>query len=176
MSVATEKMATVDKRILEAIIRAVYRWDSFILRYDWIADELRVLVSEDEYNALEEKMYEYIADGKIKNVRVIFRHFDSIGDSVVAVAPCTLSKEQWEELEDLADLYDYAGYEDPTAYKYDLVVKRDRPSLDVVMHNIIKAWCVMTYADANAYAIYSALNETYKLEKSFQKITENVEP
>jgi len=52
----------------------------------------------------------------------------------------------------------------------------DRPSLDFVMHNLIRAWCVMTYADANAYAIYSAFNETYKLEKKFKEIIEDVEP
>jgi hypothetical protein len=177
MSAAAEKMATVDRRIVETIIRAVYRWDSFILKYDWIEDELRAVVSsEDEYKALEEKMYEYISDGKIKNVKVIFRHFDSIGDSVVAVAPCTLSKEQWEELEDLADLYDYAGYEDPSAYRHDFVVKPDRPSLDFVLHNLIRAQCAMTYADANAYAVYSVFNETYKLEKKFKDIIEDAEP
>jgi hypothetical protein len=168
-------VTNITSAICKAIIRAVYRWDSLILKYDWIAGELRALVSnEDEYNALEAEMYEYISEGKIKNVRIIYRHVDSVGDSVVAVAPCTLAKEQWEELEELADLYDYAGYEDPTAYRYSLVVKRDRPSLDVVLHNLIRAWCVMTYADSNAYAVYSAFND--KLEKKFKEIVEDVEP
>ena len=73
-------------------------------------------------------------------------------------------------------MYDYAGYEDPSAYRHDFVVEPDRPSLDFVMHNLIRAWCVMTYADANAYAVYSAFNETYKLEKKFKEIVEDVEP
>jgi len=161
----------VDRRILEAIIRAVYNYDSLILRYDWIEDELKAAVKDDsEYRWLEEEMYELISDGRIKNVRIIFRHVDSIGDSVVAVAPCTLAEEQWQELEDLADLYDYAGYEDPSAYRHDFVVRPDRPSLDFVLHNLIKAWCIMRYGDSNALAVYNAFNETYKLEKSYREI------
>jgi hypothetical protein len=165
-----------DKRIVEAIIRAVYRWDSFILKYDWIADELRALVSSGEYEALEAKMYELIASGEVKNVRMIYFHPDSIGDSVVAVSPCTLTEKQWRELEDLADLYGYAGYEDPTAHRYSLVVKSDRPSLDLVLHNLIRAWCVMTYADSNAYAAYSAFFNDKLLEKKFNEIVEDIEP
>ena len=176
MSAAVEKIVAVDRRILEAIIRAVHNYDSFVLKYSWLEDELCALVGEDECKMLEPKMYELIANGEIRNVRLIFRHIDSIGDSVAAVAPCTLTEEQWEELEDLADLYDYAGYEDPSAYRHDFVVKPDRPSLDFVLHNLIRAQCAMTYADANAYAVYSAFNETYKLEKKFKEIIEDVEP
>jgi hypothetical protein len=175
MSAAVEKMATVDRRIIEAIIRAVYNYDTLILKYGWIADELRALVSnEDEYRELDEMAYELIANGEVKNVRMIYYHPDNTDNSVVAVAPCTLSEEQWEELEDLAELYNYAGYEDPCAFKCDFVVKPDRPSLDVLLHSLIRAWCVMTYRDDNALAVYDALNAVYKLEKSFQKITGGV--
>jgi len=174
---AVHQQGAVDKRIIEAIIRAVYRWDSLILKYDWIADELDALVSnEDEYDALVEKMYEAIMDRGVKNVRVIYSHVDSIGDCVVAVAPCTLSEDQWRELEELANLYNYVGYEDPTAYRYSLVVKRDRPSLDIVMHNLIRAWCAMPYVVGNAYAVYVAFNVAYELEKKFNKIIEDIEP
>ena len=169
MSAATEKMVAVDRRILEAIIRAVYNYDSLILKYSWIEDELRALVSSDEeYRALEEKMYELISNGEIKNVRLIYRHVDSISGSVVAVAPCTLTKEQWQELEELADLYDYAGYEDPSAFRHVFVVKPDRPSLDFVLHNLIRAQCAMTYSDSNALAVYNAFKD--KLEKSFREV------
>jgi hypothetical protein len=161
----------VDSRILEAIIRAVYNYDSFVMRYDWIEDELKAVVRDEvEYKTLAERMYELISDGEIKNVRIIYRHVDSIGDSVVAVSPCTLAKEQWEELEDLADMYDYAGYEDPCAYKCDFVVKRDRPSLDIVLHNSIRAWCIMLYGDVNALAVYNMFKERYGLEKSYKEI------
>ncbi len=172
MNAAVRSMSTaIDGRILEAIIRAVYNYDSLVLKYSWIEDELKAIVKdENEYKKLEEKMYELIADGEIKNVRIIYRHIDSIGDSVVAVSPCTLTKEQWEELEDLADLYDYAGYEDSCAFKCDFVVKSDRPSLDFVLHNIIRAWCVMLYGDSNAYAVYNVFNAVYKLEKSYREI------
>jgi hypothetical protein len=167
----------VDSRIIETIIRAVYKYDSFILKYDWVEKELKNIVgNEDEYRALEEKMYELISDGEVKNVKIIFRHVDSIGDSVVAVAPCTLTEEQWEELEELADLYDYDGYEDPTAYKYDYAVERDRPSLDIVMHNLIRAWCIMRYIDDNAREVYETFKKEYGLEKSFEEITKDVEP
>jgi hypothetical protein len=173
----TEDMTKVDRRIIEAIIRAVYRYDSFVLKYAWIEKELRSVVdNEDEYRALEEEMYELISDDRIKNVRIIFRHVDSIGDSVVAVSPCTLTEEQWRELEDLADLYDYAGYEDPTAYKYDGAVKHDRPSLDIVIHNLIRAWCIMRYGDYNARDVYDAFKAEYGLEKRFTDITRDVKP
>jgi hypothetical protein len=165
------QQSDVDSRILEAVIRAVYNYDSFVLKYSWIEDELKAVVKdEEEYRRLEEEMYELISDGRIKNVGIIYRHIDSIGDSVVAVAPCTLTKEQWRELEELADLYDYAGYEDPSAYKHDFVVKRDRPSLDFVLHNIIRAWCMMLYGDSNALAVYNTFSAIYKLEKSYSEI------
>jgi len=160
--------------MLEAVIRAVYRYSSLVLKYSWIEKELRALVAdEDEYHRLEEEMYEIISDGRIKNVRIIFRHVD-IGESVAAVAPCTLTEEQWRELEDLADLYDYAGYEDPTAYKYDGAVKYDRPSLDIVLHNLIRAWCIMRYIDHNAWEVYNAFKE-YGLKK-FDEIVNDIEP
>jgi len=176
MSVAAEKI-TVDRRIIEAIIRAVYRYDSFILKYGWVASELKdIAESEDEYRELDEKAYELIANGEIKNVSMIYFHPDNADDSVVVAAPCALSNDLMQMLEELADLYDYSGYEDPTAYKYGMVVERDRPSLDIVMHNLVRAHCIMTYRDDNARAIYDAFNAVYKLEKSFQKITEDVEP
>ena len=171
MNTVAEKMTAVDKRILETIIRAVYNYDSLILKYSWIEDELRTIVSdENEYKKLETEVYEAISNGEIKNVKIIYRHVDSIGDSVVAVSPCTLTKEQWEELEDLADLYDYAGYEDPCAFKCDFVVKPDRPSLDVLLHNLIRAWCIMLYGDSNALAVYNMFKETYRLDKSYREI------
>jgi hypothetical protein len=166
----------IDSRILEAIIRAVNKRDSYILKYSWIEEELRAIVdNEDEFRALEERMYELISGGEVKNVRIIYRHVDSIGDSVVAVAPCTLTEERWNTLVELADLYDYAGYEDPTAFKYDKAVKYDRPSIDIAMHNLVRAWCVMRYIDDNAREVYDAF-KAYGLEKSFEEITKDVEP
>jgi len=171
MNTVAEKMTAVDKRILETIIRAVYNYDSLVLKYSWIEDELRALVrDENEYKKLETEVYEAISNGEIKNVKIIYRHVDSIGDSVVAVSPCTLTKEQWEELEDLADLYDYAGYEDPCAFKCDFVVKPDRPSLDVLLHNIIRAWCIMLYGDSNALAVYNMFKEVYGLDKNYREV------
>jgi hypothetical protein len=171
MNAVAEKMTTVDKRILETIIRAVYNYNSLILKYSWIEDELRALVrDENEYKKLETEVYEAISNGEIKNVKIIYRHVDSIGDSVVAVSPCTLVREQWEELEDLADLYDYAGYEDPCAFKCDFVVKPDRPSLDVLLHNIIRAWCIMLYGDSNALAVYNMFKEVYGLDKNYREV------
>jgi hypothetical protein len=165
-----------DSRILEAIIRAVYRYDSFVLKYGWIADELRDIVGSDEYDALEEKMYEHLMNGEIENVSMVYYDVDAADNNVVVVAPCKLTKEQWMMLEDLADMYDYAGYEDPTAFKYDLVVKHDRPSIDIVMHNLVRAWCVMRYIDDNAREVYNAFKASYGLEKSFEEITKDVEP
>jgi len=170
---ATEQVP--DKRILEAIIRAVYRYDSHILRYDWIASELEDLVGEDEYWTLETVMYESIVDGKIKNVRMIRGPTESADKDVVAVAPCALTEEQWRSLEELAELYDYSGYIDPTMGRYSLVVKYDRPSLDIVMHNLIRAWCMLRYVDDSARAVYDAFNATYKLGKSFQAVTRDIE-
>jgi len=139
MSVAD--VATMNKQ--DVILKLDFVGDR-ILYPEFDGDRMRVgwvvalVKDEDEYKTLEKKMYDLISNGEIKNVRIIHRHVDSIGDSVVAVSPCTLSKEQWRKLEDLADLYDYAGYEDPCAFKCDFVVEPDRPSLDVVLHNLIR--------------------------------------
>jgi len=174
---AWQQNPPVDSRIIEAIIRAVYRYDSFVLKYAWIEKELRSIVgNENELRALEEKMYEHLMNGEIKNVSVVYYHEDAVDNNVVVVAPCTLSNEQWMILEGLADMYDYAGYEDPTAFKYDLVVKYDRPSIDIVMHNLVRAWCVMRYIDDNAREVYNAFKASYGLEKSFEEITKDVEP
>jgi hypothetical protein len=174
---AWQQNPPVDSRIIEAIIRAVYRYDSFVLKYGWIEKELRSIVgNENELRVLEEKMYEHLMNGEIKNVSMVYYHEDAVDNNVVVVAPCKLTKEQWYRLEDLADMYDYAGYEDPTAFKYDLVVKYDRPSIDIVMHNLVRAWCVMRYIDDNAREVYNAFKASYGLEKSFEEITKDVEP
>ena len=174
---AWQQNPPVDSRIIEAIIRAVYRYDSFVLKYAWIEKELRSIVNNEyEFRVLAEKMYEHLMNGEIKNVSMVYYHEDAVDNNVVVVAPCTLSNEQWMMLEGLADMYDYAGYEDPTAFKYDLVVKYDRPSIDIVMHNLIRAWCVMRYIDDNAREVYNAFKASYGLEKSFEDITKDVEP
>jgi hypothetical protein len=173
---ARQQNPPVDSRILEAIIRAVFKYDSFVLKYAWIEKELRSIVNnEDEFRVLEEKMYEHIVYSGIKNVSMIYYHEDAVDNNVVVVAPCTLSNEQFATLEELADLYDYAGYEDPTAFKYVNVVKYDRPSLDIVMHNLIRAWC-MRHTDDNARKVYDAFKKAYGLEKSFEEITKDIEP
>jgi hypothetical protein len=169
MTMNTVEIRAIDRRILEAIIRAVYRYDSFVLKYAWIEKELRSIVgNEYEFRVL------YVERRRLRHV--VYYHEDAVDNNVVVVAPCTLSNEQWMMLEGLADMYDYAGYEDPTAFKYDLVVKYDRPSIDIVMHNLVRAWCVMRYIDDNAREVYNAFKASYGLEKSFEEITKDVEP
>jgi hypothetical protein len=70
----------------------------------------------------------------------------------------------------LAELYDYRGYEDPSAFKHDFVVKPDKPSLDFVLHNLIRAWCGLRYGDDNARAVYDAFKAAYGLEKSYEEV------
>jgi len=164
----------VDQRILEAIIRAVYRHNSLVLRYGWISNELKD-IARDEYRRLDEDAYNLIVGREIRNVYMIYYHPNNTDNNIVAVVPCE-SDDLLEILEELADLYNYTGYEDPTAYKYNLAAKPDRPSLEIVMHNLIKLYCSVTHRTYRlniAKAVYDTFN-VYKLEKSFQEIIEGV--
>jgi hypothetical protein len=156
----------IDERVIEAIIRAVDRYNSFVLRYSWITDELRDLVSKNkyyvlkEYYALKEKLHEYIATGRIRNVRMIY-------DYVVAVAPCEVPEEKWRVLKELAELYGYEAYDDPCSFKY-FTVMFSHPSLDFVLHNLIRAWCMLGEYDDNAEALYNSFATV--LRKKFDEI------
>jgi len=124
----------MDERITEAIIRAMLRRMSYVIRYGDIEDELRKLVtSKDEFEKLRHELDDNInsitARGKYDTC-YIYRIYEdeSRRSDVIVVVPFCLSDEfEKPTLEELGRLY-----EDKRRELHE--------ALDSVINELIKAW------------------------------------
>ncbi len=160
MSVATKDMttevATIDKRAIIAIIRAVAKKKSFVVWYGDIYDELRSLIEDDdEFHEVESALYDTIVDGKIRGV---YRFWGVCGDSecdIVVVSPVELGEDKLKMLRELSQLYSFKGYDGD---------EDERGELTATIHNLVKMWsssCLKRSSPAEA--IYN-LAKAYGLE------------
>jgi hypothetical protein len=122
----------IDKRAIAAIIRAVYGTRSFVVWYGDIYESLRYMINDgDEFHEIENRLYEDIVEGRIKNV---YRFQGPCGDSdcdIVIVSPVELSKEKLKIIEELTQLYRFKGYDGD---------EDEREELTQTLHNLVKLW------------------------------------
>ena len=122
----------IDQREIMAIIKAITKKRSFVLWYGDIYDELRDLIEDDdEFHEIENKLYEDIVEGRIKNV---YRFWGPCGDSecdIIVVSPLELDESQLKMLEELSQLYSFKGYDGD---------EDEREELTLTLHNLIKMW------------------------------------
>ena len=154
---ATEQAPVdIDKREIIAIINAVAKRRSFVVWYGDIYDELRNIVEDDdEFHEIENKLYEDIVDGKIKNVYRFWGTCDSSECDIVVVSPVELDERQLKILEELVRLYSFKRYDGD---------EDERGELTLTIHNLIKMWsssCLKTSSPAEA--VYN-LAKAYGLE------------
>jgi len=130
--IQNETQSQIDKRAIVAIARAVAKKKSFVVWYGDIYDELRDIIEDgDEFHEVENKLYEDIVEGRIKNVH---RVQGPCGDSdcdIVIVSPVELDKEKLKIVEELAQLYSFKGYDGD---------EDEREELTQTLHNLVKLW------------------------------------
>lgn len=122
----------VDKRAIAAIIRAIYDTRSFVVWYGNIYEPLRYMINDDdEFHKIENKLYEDIVEGRIKNV---YRFQGPCGDSecdIVVISPIELDENQLKMLSKLTELYRFKGYDGDES---------EREELTQTLHNLVKMW------------------------------------
>jgi hypothetical protein len=155
MAVQAQAVQEVDRREIIAIIRAVAKARKFAVWYSDIYDELSAMIeSDDEFHRLENKLYEDIAEGRIRHVYRVGSACDDSDCDIIVVAPGELSARQLEMLRELAQLYQFARWD----------ASEDRDELDAVMHNLVKMWFSgCTKAASPAETIYT-LARAYSLK------------
>jgi hypothetical protein len=86
---------------------------------------------DDEFHEIENKLYEDIVEGRIKNV---YRVQGPCGDSdcdVITLSPIELDEEKLKIIEELAQLYRFKGYDGGES---------GREELTITLHNLVKMW------------------------------------
>ena len=151
-----ENQNQIDKRAIAAIIRAVYDTRSFVVWYGNIYESLRYMINDDdEFHKIENKLYENIAEMRIRNV---YRFQGPCGDSdcdIIIVSPIELDKEKLKIVEELAQLYSFKGYDGNES---------EREELTVTLHNLVKMWASgCMHMSSPAEAVY-VLAKNYGFE------------
>jgi hypothetical protein len=145
----------IDRRAVIAIARAVEQNRSFVVWYGDIYRQLRDMIGDDEFHEIENKLYEDIVEGRIKNV---YRFWGPCSDSdcdIVIVSPVELNESQLKIIEELTELYRFKGYDGD---------EDEREELTQTLHNLIKMWasgCVNMSSPAESVYI---LAKNYGLE------------
>jgi hypothetical protein len=128
---------------------------SFVVWYGDIYDALRDIIEDDEFHEVENKLYEDVVNGRIKNVYRFWGTCDDSECDVVVVAPFELGEKQLKIIEELAQLYSFKGYDGD---------EKEREELTQTLHNLIRMWssgCLKMSGPAEA--IYE-LAKNYGLE------------
>jgi hypothetical protein len=151
---ATEQAPVdIDKREIIAIINAVAKRRSFVVWYGDIYDELRNIVEDDdEFHEIENKLYEDIVDGKIKNVYRFWGTCDDSECDIVVVSPMELDEWQVKILRELNQLYRFKGYDGD---------EDEREELTLTLHNLIKMWA------SSCLKMSSPAEAAYMLAKNY---------
>ena len=156
MNQQTQTQNQIDKRAIIAIIRAIEKKRSFVVWYGDIYDELYEMIDDDdEFHETENKLYEDIVAGRIKNVHRFWGACDASECDIVVASPVELDESQLKMLKELAELYSFKGYEGD---------EDEREELTLTLHNLIKMWSSgCTKMSGPAEAIFE-LAKNYGLE------------
>jgi len=154
--VQNENQTQIDKRAVIAIARAVAEKRSFVVWYGDVYNQLRGLIEDyDEFHEIENKLYEDVVEGRIKNVYRFWGTCDDSDCDIVIVSPRELSEEKLKIIEELTELYRFKGYDGD---------EDEREELTQTLHNLVKMWtsgCMRMSGPAEA--IYE-LAKNYGLE------------
>jgi hypothetical protein len=122
----------VDKRAIAAIIRAIYDTRSFVVWYRNIYEPLSYMINDDdEFYKIENKLYEDIVEGRIKNVYRFQGPCDDSECDIVVISPIELDENQLKMLSKLTELYRFKGYDGDES---------EREELTQTLHNLVKMW------------------------------------
>jgi hypothetical protein len=139
-----------------AVINAITKRRSFVVWYGDIYDELRKIIEDDdEFHEVENRLYEDIVEGRIKNVYRFWGTCDDSECDIVIVSPIELDETRLKIIEELTELYSFKGYDGD---------RDEREELTQTLHNLIKKWASgCLHMSGPAEAIYE-LAKNYGLE------------
>jgi hypothetical protein len=135
--------------VKQAIINAVKKARSCVLRYEYIHDEIYNLIEdEDEAWRVENAVYSVLSYVKIGDIAVYKIYVDpdeSTFDMLAVVIGEELSQEQLRILEEVASLIDtkfYDKYDEREGAFYDAtpINAWERTEVYTVLHNLVNIW------------------------------------
>jgi len=154
--VQNQEQNQIDKRAIMAIVHAVTEKRSFVVWYGDIYYELHGLINDDdEFHEVENRLYENIAEMRIRNV---YRFQGPCGDSdcdIVVVSPSELDESQLNMLRELSQLYRFKGYDGD---------EDEREELTLTLHNLIKMWSSSCLKKSSPAESVYTLAKNYGLE------------
>jgi hypothetical protein len=143
----------IDKRGVIAIINAITKRRSFAVWYGDVYDALSELIDDDdEFYEIENKLYEDIVDGKIKNVYRFWGPCDDSECDIIVVSPIELTEEKLKILRELTQLYNFKGYDGD---------REEREEMTQTIHNLVKMW------SSSCLEMSSPAESVYELAKSY---------
>jgi len=136
--------------VKQALINAVKRARSCVLRYEYVYDEIHnIIEDEDEAREVESAAWATLRDVKIDDIVVYKIYTDedtSENDVVVVLFDEKLTHRQLKILEEVASLYavgeyEYDVYDREDGRFYDAVTSRyKRDEVYTVLHNLVQMW------------------------------------
>jgi hypothetical protein len=97
----------IDKRVILAIIKAVTKYNSFVIPYGAVMDELSEMIEDDnEYYEIEEKLYDALYERGLKYVYDVY-HADDSSEDLIVISPHELSEKELAILREIANVLDY---------------------------------------------------------------------
>jgi hypothetical protein len=135
--------------IKQALLNAIRRARSCVLRYEYIYDEIYALIEDEDVAwSVENALYGVIGPVKIDDITVYKIYVDeneSTNDVVVALIGDELTEQQLEMLKEIAELlatrrYDRFGEEEGRFYDATPIGAHERNEVYVTMHNLVCMW------------------------------------
>jgi hypothetical protein len=146
----------IDKRAILAVIKAVARKNSFVIKYGDIEDALsEMIVDENEYDKVRYGFYDLLYEQKkLKYIYYIYENErESYFDRIV-VSPIELSESQLKTLSEVVELLDYGFSRDEYENRnIDEVITK-------VINGLVRKWSMGCTEDSTpALAVYKIARE-----------------
>jgi hypothetical protein len=135
--------------VKQALLNAIKKARSYVLRYEYIYDEIYSLIDDEDVAWSVENAFYALCDGvKIDDVVVYKIYVDedeSINDVVVVLVGDELTAQQLKMLEEIAELfaakkYDKFGDEEGRFYDATPIGAHERVEVYTVLHNLVCMW------------------------------------
>jgi len=145
----TQQAQQIDKRAILAVIKAVAKNNSFVIRFGDIEDELAGMVEdEEEFDRLREELL-YSSQERLKYIYYIYENERESWFDRVVVSPIELNENQLRVLSEVAELLDYGFSRDEYENRnIDEVITK-------VINGLVRKWSMSCTEDSTpALAVY----------------------
>jgi len=158
-----QQVQQIDKRAILAVIKAVAKNNSFVIRFGDIEDELAGMVEdEEEFDRLREELL-YSSPERLKYIYYIYENErESWFDRVVA-SPIKLNESQLKTLSEVAELLDYGFSRNVDEDENEIKDEVDKV-ITKVINGLVRKWSMGCVQDSTpAFAVYK-IAKAYNLD------------